>query len=57
MVLLGFKLRPVYPIPGKILFPLHLPGFLRNWVLEEGLGVFLGRNNIRAVQDPDLKSQ
>ena len=48
VVLLRFKFRPFNSIPRKILFLLYLPGFLRNWLLEEGLR-FLDRNNVRAV--------
>ena len=48
VVLLRFKFRPFNSIPRKILFLLYLPGFLRKWLLEEGLG-FLDRSNIRAV--------
>ena len=56
VVLLRFKFRPFNSIPRKILFLLYLPGFLRNWLLEEGLG-FLDRSSIRAVQDPGLLLQ
>lgn len=57
MALLEFKLRLVFPIRGKILFPSRLPSFLHELDAGKILVVvfFFDRSNIKAVWDPGLK--
>ena len=38
--LLEFKLRLVFPIPGKIVFPSCVPSFLQELVAGEGISSF-----------------